>query len=77
MSRRSANGQFCNPWNTWEERSLLDVLRWQLQRRQQNLPATGRLCGNEHPSPQDLAAAFPVHLLDVAALSSPPSAAPR
>lgn len=76
MAQRSANGQFCNPWDTWKESSLLDVLRWQLQRRPQNLPASGRLCGIAHPLPQDFAAAFPVHRLDLAALSSPPSKDP-
>jgi N-acyl-phosphatidylethanolamine-hydrolysing phospholipase D len=64
------NGRFKNPFAEWEDKTFLNVFRWQWSRR--GIPGGGYLSYNRRPTAKDWAAAFPPVAVDAAALASPP-----
>eukprot|EP00884_Botryococcus_braunii_P022212 jgi/Botrbrau1/8675/Bobra.0087s0028.1 len=70
-SHHSPDGRFINPWDTWKEASLWDVLQWQWQRVLMRVPSAS-LVGNRSPSPADFERAFPVHAPLYRSLAAPP-----
>ncbi|KAI7844885.1 hypothetical protein COHA_001537 [Chlorella ohadii] len=66
------HGKFDNPWDTWQERSFSDVLKWNRERRKAGVPTDGWLIGNHSPTAADFAAAFPLEQVDFEALANPP-----
>ena len=67
-----SNGRFQNPWDTWQDRGLGDVLAWQWNKRQSDLPKGPWLRESGNPTSADYKAAFPLHQLDVDMIGTPP-----
>ncbi|KAG2422586.1 hypothetical protein HXX76_015914 [Chlamydomonas incerta] len=64
--------KFCNPWETFEERTFGQVMEWSRQRKKDKINTDGHLVGNMHPTPEDYRRAFPLHPVDWAALAAGP-----
>lgn len=69
------HGRFDNPWDTWQERTFKDLLRWNRERRAAGLPTDGYLSWNKKPTREDFMAAFPAEPIDFTCLYNPPNQA--
>lgn len=67
-----SSGKFQNPWDTWQDSGLGDVLAWQWNKRQSDLPKGPWLRDSRNPTPADYKAAFPLHRLDAEMIGAPP-----
>ncbi|KAG2430386.1 hypothetical protein HYH02_013748 [Chlamydomonas schloesseri] len=64
--------KFRNPWETFEDRTLGQVMEWSRQRKKDKINTDGYLVGNMHPTPEDYRRAFPLHPVDWQALAAGP-----
>ncbi|GLI60796.1 hypothetical protein VaNZ11_003030 [Volvox africanus] len=65
--------RFQNPWDTYEERSLIHAWKWHREKRKSGIPMEPHLVGNLHPTEEDFCRAFPLNPVDWSALAAPPA----
>ncbi|KAK9844742.1 hypothetical protein WJX74_006230 [Apatococcus lobatus] len=68
-AHHTEDGRFTNPWPTWQERSLLEVLKWRWNAPKR--PALGWLMSNPSVTSEDLKQAFPVRPVDTQSFAQP------